>query len=391
MFGFSFVFIFLGKSTAQEFPETQWADNANTDWYDSSQSSFDINNGEGLAGLSVLVADGNDFENKTINIINDINLDGNLWQPIGVDIDHAFMGTVNGGGNTIANIYVNEPEKDFGGLFGAVLSVYIYDLNIDNTLIYAQSTVGALVGNLSTDSTVENCHVTNGFVQCESGWDGGSAGGLAGGLLTNSTILKSSFSGEVHGGDQIGGLVGTAWDSTSIEESYTEGLVVGDNIVGGLVGYTVFNFPPNPSVTNVLKNSYSRADVLVSGMYAGGIYGYAEDTGVIENCYSTGNVVGGVPTGGAFGSISMGSTAINTYFDTETSGQSEGFGENNSFEEVHITGKTSEEMQSEDFADLLNSDGGDIWSYNLDLNDGYPILTNNHTLSIPSFEKKRWM
>src|SRR5699024_3780089 len=117
---------------------------------------------------------------------------------------------------TISNLTVNQPEDDFVGFFGSVLNAEITNVRIDGAIIYGKSTVGGLVANLSTNSSIENSSIINGFVQCEEGFYGGIAGGLVGGLLTYSSVRASSFSGEVHGGHQIGGLVGTAWDTTMI-------------------------------------------------------------------------------------------------------------------------------------------------------------------------------
>ncbi len=382
------VLTFSSGVYAQNFPQTKWVDSADTTWYDSSQNSFDISDASSFAGLAVMVSHGNDFEGKTINITADIDLSGNLWLPVGTDIAHSFKGDVNGQGHTISNVMVNRPNKDFSGLFGSVISMHIKDLKIDSAVVYGNSTVGALVANLSTNSTAVNCHVTNGYVHCEDGMYGGIAGGLVGGLLTNSSISQSSFSGEVHGGDQLGGLVGTTWDSTLVEESYSAGLVSGGNIVGGLIGYTTMNFPPDPNVHNVVKNCYSRADVIASGSYAGGLFAFPETTGVIKNCYSTGTVSAAGNFGGSIGAIQGASSVSNTYFDTESSGLANGIGLNNSSLNVDITGKTTAEMKTQALVDSLNVNQGNIWNIDPAINDGYPFLVGN-TLAVEKWSVKK--
>ncbi len=367
---------------AQDLPETKWIDQADTDWFDEALEEFNITDEASLAGLSVLVAEGNSFEGKVIHIQNNLNLEEHLWEPIGPDIDYSFKGKVEGHENTISNIYVEKLESDFAGLFGSVLSAEFKNINIDYAEIYGKSTVGVLVANLSTDSYMENCHITNGFVECDDDpMYGGIAGGLVGGLLTNSTIKRSSFSGEVRGGNQIGGLVGTTWDTTLIEESFSEGLVSGDNVVGGLVGYTTMNFPPQENTTNVVRNSYSRADVVASGMMAGGLFAHPETNGLIENCYSTGSVVGGADSGASIGAIQGETEVFNTYFDEETSEISEGIGSQGTNLTVEITGKTTEELKSTEMVDLLNADQGEIWVIDPEINDGYPSF-NEGNLSV---------
>lgn len=382
------VFLFVTYvASAQTMPETEWINYADTSWYDEALDSFDISDAESFAGITVLVEDGNNFESKTINITADIDLGEHLWLPIGSSINLAFKGNLEGNEHTISNLFVNRPSNDFSGLFGAVISAEIKNLNIDTAIIHGQGTVAALTANLSTNSLVENCHVTNAKVYSDSGWNGGVAGGIAGGLLSGSTIKKSSYSGEVHGGDQIGGLVGTAWDTTLIEESFSEGLVSGDNIVGGLVGYCTWNFPPQPNTTNVVRNSYSRANVVATGIIAGGFYGSPEMNAAIENCYSTGTV--DAPNaegtaGGFIGKIIQETIVTNSYFDTESSEMAIGIGEYNPVPTITVEAKTTAEMKSQDMVDLLNADQEEIWTIDENANDGYPILANI-TLSIEDF------
>lgn len=379
------LFLFLVATSflyAQQLPETSWNDVAQTAWFDESETLFEIATAEDLAGLSVLVADGIDFSDKIIKLTNDINLDGNLWQSVGPEISASFSGEFDGNDFILSNIIINQPEDDFAGFFGSVLNAKIKNVRIEGATVYGKSTVGGLVANLSTNSSIENSSITNGFVQCEEGFYGGIAGGLVGGLLTSSTVRTSSFSGEVHGGDQIGGLVGTAWDTTLIEECYSEGLVKGDNIVGGLVGYTTMNFPPVPDSRNILKNSYSRSNVVATGAMAGGLYGSPETNGGIENCYSTGTVEAQEDFGGSIGKIMYDTFVTNTFWDIESSGLTEGIGDSMPDPAISVEGKTTEEMKSEDMVSLLNADQGEIWTIDPEKNDGYPILTAT-TLSVP--------
>lgn len=369
---------------SQALPETLWNDLAQTAWYDEAQTQFEISSAEDLAGLSVLVADGNDFEGKTILLTANIDLEGHLWTSIGPEINASFSGTFNGNEVTISNLIINQPEDDLVGFFGSVLNAEIKNVKIQGAIVYGKSTVGGLVANLSTNSTIENSSITNGYVQCEEGFYGGIAGGLTGGLLTNSTIKSSSYSGEVHGGDQIGGLVGTAWDTTLIEESFSEGLVQGDNIVGGLVGYTTMNFPPVPNTRNIVRNCYSRSNVVATGIMAGGLYGSPETNGGIENSYSTGTVTAAEDFGGSIGKIMYDTFVTNTYWDTESSNMTEGIGEYNPNPEISIEGKTTEEMKSEEMVSLLNADQEPIWTLDENKNDGYPVLIST-LLSIPSY------
>lgn len=385
------VFLAVGLVRAQDLPTTLWSDLAQTDWYSDSEDNFTLSTAEEFAGLSVLVSDGTTFENKTIELGATIDLDGHLWTPVGTMIEKSFKGTFDGNDYIISNLIVNQPDRDFAGLFGSVLGATITNVHIDGAIVFGQSTVGGLVANLSTDSSVENSSIINGSISCATGWYGGIAGGLVGGLLTRSSVKKSSFSGTVNGGDQIGGLVGTAWDTTLIEESFSEGLVSGDNIVGGLVGFTTMNFPPNPNSRNYVKNSYSRSNVIATGMRAGGLYGSPETNGSIENSYSTGTVSATETFGGSIGNIMYDTPVFNTFWDVESSGVNDGIGEYTPGDDISVIGKTTEEMKTDDFLQLLDN-GQNLWIINPEMNDGYPILAHQalgvSEISFSNFEAR---
>lgn len=366
-------------TNSQTLPLTQWSDNADTSWYDETVETFDISTAETFAGISVLVEAGTNFEGKTINITSDLDLGAHLWLPIGTSVNLAFKGNLEGNDHVISNLFINRPDDDFSALFGALLSSEIKNLKINTAIVHGKGTVAVLTANLSTNSLVENCHVTNAQVFSALGFNGGIAGGIAGGLLTGSMVKRSSYSGEVYGGNQIGGLVGTAWDTTLIEECFSEGLVSGEDVVGGLVGFCTMNFPPAPNTTNVVRNSFSRSNVEATGAMAGGFYGAPETNGAIENCYSTGTVTApnaAGTAGGFIGRIIQGTTVENSYFDTESSGMSIGIGEFTPDPTINVEAKNTDEMKTQNMVDLLNAGQGNVWGIDPNVNDGYPILNS---------------
>lgn len=190
---------------AQTYPTTEWSDLADTSWFDADLDEFSITTPEALAGLAELVNEGNTFEGKTITIDEAIDLDGNLWTPIGDAIAIPFSGTVEGNENTISNLWIDLPSQSVAGLFGQVTGGTLSDITIDTSNIVAADTAGTLVGNISTGSSIDNCHAKNVDVSSI----GENTGGLVGGLLTDSSIANSSSSGDVVGVNQIGGLAGT--------------------------------------------------------------------------------------------------------------------------------------------------------------------------------------
>ncbi|MBQ0769677.1 MAG: T9SS type A sorting domain-containing protein, partial [Bizionia sp.] len=200
-------------------------------------------------------------------------------------------------------------------------------------------------------------------------------GGLVGGILTNSTISKSSASGDVTGLNQVGGLVGTAWDNTIITESFSEGTVSGGYLIGGLVGYCTFAFVPNTQ--NSINNCYSRSIITANSGRAGGIYGGADDALVLNNSYATGTVTAPEYAGAVIGAYGNGNIIIgNTYFDVDASQMTMGVGGYLGTPGTpDINGRTTPDMKNSAIVDLLNAgSANNPWTIDATRNDGYPIL-----------------
>lgn len=388
---YTFLILFLSLSAftqAQEYPTTSWSDSADTSWYNSNQDEFSISSAEDLAGLAMLVEDGNTFEDKTITIDADIDLDGNLWSPIGVDMDLPFSGTVEGNEHSISNLWINLPEADNQGLFGRCTAASLKDIFIDASHILARDTSGTLVGSFSTNSMMTNCKATNISIlagaDSDSQFAGQNTGGLIGELTTDSSISNCQSSGDVVGINQIGGLVGTAWDKTEITQCYTEGTVSGKYNIGGLAGYCVYAFEPERN--NTINNSFSRASIEAELGRAGGLYGGSDGNLRIKNSYSTGAVTAPEYAGAIIGAWGSDIVVENTYFDEETSGLSDGVGGfTQAPEDYDIEGRTTADMKTEEFVGLLNAGSDEApWGIDADINDEYPVFSE--MLSTPSFE-----
>lgn len=366
-----FLTVFTGiHLTAQNFPQESWRDVADITWYEPGINQFDIATAEELAGLSLLVEDGESFAGKTINIVTDIDLDGKLWIPVGFDTDFPFSGIVQGNNHIISNLWITGLNRPFIGLFGQSVGGEYYNLTLDTAVINdVGGSSGALVANMFTNGIMENCHARNVDITII----GSNIGGLVGSVMTDSYIKNCSFSGNVTGTNQVGGLVAQIWDKSTLSESWSEGTVTGDYIVGGLIGFATMSFGPNRE--NLVKNCYSRADVTATdaaGM-AGGFYGYAQVSVTIKNCYSTGTVTSPAEAGGFMGKA--GSIIVeNVYFDTESSGLSNAVGTIEGAD-LEIIGKITEEMTTTEFTSTLNNGQEQApWSQDDIINDAYPYL-----------------
>ncbi|WP_323668292.1 beta strand repeat-containing protein [Aliarcobacter butzleri] len=144
----------------------------------------------------------NNLSNSTSDYTNLASSSANSstgWNPIG-NFSNKFIGTFDGQGNTISNLYINRHFLDVG-LFGASDSVStIRNIGLKDVNISGLSYVGALVGQ------------------------------------NYGTILNSYASGDVNGyfNNNIGGLVGE--NSGTITNSYARVSAVSTSAFGGLVG-----------------------------------------------------------------------------------------------------------------------------------------------------------
>ncbi len=330
-----------------------------------------------MAGLSQLVAAGNTFAGKTINITADIDLAAHLFSPIGKSTTVSFSGTFDGGNHVISNLFIVTPNGVFTGFFGQVTNATLKNIKINTAFIRGQDSAATLAGGL-LNSTATDCHVTG----IDVNGTGPNTGGLVGSLITNSHLLRTSASGAVVGVNQTGGLVGSPWDLATITESFASGTVTGTYIVGGLAGYSAFTFVPNRPIT--INNSYSTSNVTATIERAGGLYGGSSGQLIIKNSYVTGTVTAPAITGGLIGTVGN-LTTENFYYDSVASGITNLVGQWDGPEvPVNMTPKTTEEMKSDAMVALLNGAQTTMpWTRSETVNNGYPSF--DATLSTPSF------
>lgn len=377
--------LFAGKALAQDVPTTEWSDFAVTTWYNATEAEYFIANAEELAGLSELVAGGNDFSGKTIQLTDAIDLGEHLWTPIGVAASMVFSGDFNGNDHVISNLYVVKPDKAFLGLFARVTDGTLSNVIIDTAYIRAKDTAGALAGSVVFDANVIDCHATGIDIFAESAGLGGAAnvGGLVGELTSNSNMHRCSAQGNVVADNQVGGLVGSLFNLTGVSECYSSGTVTGKTAVGGLIGVSQNPFPPQPNRENTLNNCYSRSMVVAMEFRGGGLVGNDGGSLVIKNSYATGTVLSPEFAGGFIG---YGANAVteNCYWDMTASGMGAGIGGGPlTPEDADITGKTTAEMKTQEMVDMLNAaQVSTPWAIDPVINDGYPFLGTS-TVSAP--------
>jgi hypothetical protein len=190
-----------------------------------------------LKAFADSINSGRDFRGRFVLLTADIDLsgygaqfnDGKGWIPIGkTNTNSRFRGSFDGGGHCIRNLYINDANLDYAGLFGyvdtagSVTNLELYGVNITGRL-----RVGGIAGYVSGGIT--SCGVA-GLVSGNQ-FVGGMAGQLNGGSLTNCCVA-----GSVSGSQYVGGIAGQLIGSGGINRCYSTAEVGGSGYVGGIAG-----------------------------------------------------------------------------------------------------------------------------------------------------------
>lgn len=193
------------------------------------------------------------------------------WVPIGIrgsasgdqdDSHHPFFGTFDGNNHTIYNLYFNDSNQSYVGLFGNVGHCRLRNIKFSNVFIRAYSYAGALCGFASYDTFIDNCHVLDGeiivqYVNC---------GGLVGFIKTYYHVYYDSYNWSFT--DYLSRITNCS-NYADIEGSYHS--TIGTCCYGGIVGGI--------------------------SQYQGASHGH------IGNCVNYGSVTGVSGTGGICGSV----------------------------------------------------------------------------------------
>lgn len=168
-------------------------------------------------------------------------------------------------------------------------------------------------------------------------------------------------------GDNVGSLVGCIRRGAISRCSAQGGTVSGRNCVGGLVGRNYIG---------TIQDCYTGTDV-VGDANLGGLVGRTYEE--ISNCYSTGNVIPDANMVGGFAGYNKGTIAT-SFWDEQTSGQTEGAGGTGEAAVTDVTGKPTTQMQTQstfagagwDFKGESTNGTDDIWT--ICEGNTYPML-----------------
>ena len=262
------------------------------------------------------------YTGKWFRLTNNIDLNNELWTPIGIDALHSFGGSLDGGGKTISGLKV-ETDRQWAGLFGSVRGTYgvpmtMRDLTLKNGSVKFTSSGTSCSGGLVAIVEGETALELRNVVAENLTVSGGRSG--SGGLLGRGRVAMTNChnrGGSVTG-SYAGGLAGMGY--SNLQDHVLAGCtnsakVVGKRTAGGMTGNETHSYGSYTSCAN--SGSISATQGYASGIAAGGSYERCSNSGAVTgkeaagicvngskatNCSNTGAVTGtGTGTGYAAG------------------------------------------------------------------------------------------
>ena len=307
----------------------------------------EVNNGDNKSGKIYYLTSDIDLGGKFDNSGN--ALDGNIsWTPIGTE-DKPFSGMLDGSGHIISNMYVNRPNDNNNGLFGAATNGFIKNLGIVSSYVNGNGKNAGIIGAYGTLKSVFSLATIKGTSR-------------SAGLCGSNCIIKNSYNGGkiINGnGDLSGGI--TAGLSTIYNSYNYADVTTSAASIGGIIGWE-----------GNIYNSYNLGAITGVGYAVGGIYGGGGE-GTIEKCYNKGKVSGN-PGGGIVGGQYMEGDynnfkmiLKNNYYLNSTATYGIGkYSKNDNASPL-------EASQMPSVISVINGDNAFVEDIN-NINNGYPIL-----------------
>ncbi len=343
--------------------------NKDKGYTDDGQGNYTVTSAEGLKAVADIANNGNLDINITLTA--DIDLKGIDWTPIGIDYNHRYTGTFDGGGHTITGLKITGNDQ-YAGLFGhigsggKVMNVKLEGVQIESD--NEMSDVGGVAGY--SRGTLENCSVSGSVIgRGKNSIVGGVVGYQAGGSITGC-----SSSATVNAGNVAGGVAGCTYSATltacyATGDVTLESINIGYNYAGGVVG--------DNTNSSTLIACYAWGSVSGSGsgtIYVGGVTGDNVD-GTLTACYHANGTVSG-PDGTTGGMAGRNYKAIYDPVITACywgdNGQTQGIGYNQAG-----TGETTQ-VTDDDWQTAANAMNAALtaesWRYTFDPDNSLPVL-----------------
>ena len=293
---------------------------------DEATKTVTVDSGKVLAALANKVNTGSSYDDYTIKLTKNLDLNGNEWTPIGQKNGNKFKGTFDGQGYVVTGLKISEAKADaFDGyvaFFGGTENATIKNLTVAGSVTGKEA--AGIVGK-GVNTTLENCHNKATITATES-----KAAGIVA-SLDKGTLKNCTNSGAIttKGAWPAAGIVAWCNQNVAIENCQNSGDVtvtgIGDTSqAGGICG----NLGRSSDVTNCSNSgrisaalaggvagrakgadaqqiqivNFTNTGSIVASNIAGGVVGDAQQGVKAENCTISGTVSGTNAAGGIFGS-----------------------------------------------------------------------------------------
>ena len=235
----------------------------------SEENTYEIYNPTQLAWLAAAVNGGlpesravapQSFEGKTFKLMNDIDLGGHDWTPIGTSAK-PFKGTFDGQGHIIKNLVVSGNNSNVG-LFGVTHDGEVKNFTVQDAKVSGRLNVGVVAGE---PYTTKYTNITvNGHVEVNGmAYVGGVGGKNAYADWTNITV--------------------EADETSYVNANSIENGTAYRTYVGGVVGF-------NGEGSHKFEDIKSNINVIGSTCDVGGLFGIAHYGNQFVKCACSGNV-----------------------------------------------------------------------------------------------------
>ncbi|MEE0864905.1 MAG: DUF6562 domain-containing protein, partial [Alistipes sp.] len=228
------------------------------------RGNYAVSEVNGLKWIAEKVDGGDTFADKTITLLEDIDLTtSSNWNPIGDNrTDTAFSGTFDGNNKTITGAHITGDHcfngavygsKEGWGLFSVLDGATVKNLKVDGATFASYTVISGTIAGYANNTTFENIDITNTKIAGYTWYTGGVVGWAQGECTFKDVNLDDTVS------------VGTLWDS----HGQNAGGIAGGVSASSKITIEDCNIACVLDVINDVTSNYKWYIYRVSGMIIG--------------------------------------------------------------------------------------------------------------------------
>lgn len=238
-----------------------------------------IYNANDLKLFAASVNNGTSYSGKTVKLMDNIDLAGSEWTPVGQTGGYSartyFQGTFDGNNKTISNLTIRESSWEAGSNDGKNFATGFFGF-ID--------AAGATIKNVTfNNATVEGHH----WVGVVAGYMTGTVSGVK---VTNSTVTSTYKTGEADG-DKAGGIVGYLNSNSSVTDcTVSDSTITAVRDCGSVVGHSSGSVTGNTAENCTVYYTTDTVEQIggeIAGKRANGVSGNTANNVTVAKLIST--------------------------------------------------------------------------------------------------------